>query len=910
VFTSVNYDTYEITVNDASKKIDVDFKPNTTLGTEVVVAATRTPTRILESPVTIERLSGATLRSVPAPSVYEGLANLKGVDIHVASLTFKTVTTRGFVSSGNTRLNQLVDGMDNQAPGLNFSVSTIVGLADVDVDNIELLSGASSALYGSGGMNGTVLVSSKNPFKYQGLSFNVKQGIMHVDNRQRAAAPYYNWSFRWAKAFNDKLAFKVTAELLKGSDWQADDYRNKQQIGILSTVAGGNRGNDPAFNGINLYGDETTVNIGLLAPLIRDGITGGVLAATGGTVNLINSANGYFAAMGNPLYPTTAQTNGFVGLFPASLQPTVGFFLPFYLGVKNNYFAPNTNVSRTGYEEKALVDYNTLNVKVNGGLHWKITNTVEASWNSYFGTGTTVYTGANRYSLRNFKIGQHRLEFKGKTWSLRGYTTQENSGESYIADALGAFINEAWKPSVNNANLSGSWFPQYIYAFSEGRRTSGSGVSDAQLHLAARNAADVGRLIPGTAAFDAAAQAIKGLPINQAGGSKFQDKSALYAVDAQLNLSDAAGFSDKLEIIAGLQWKQWVLNSKGTIFDDKYGAIRVNETGGFVQLKKKLLKDVLTLTASGRYDVQTNYNGKFTPRLTAVVRVAKDNNIRLSFQTAYRFPSNQNQYINLRLGGGNSFLIGSLPYFQDLYRLSTTLPGYTAQSVLAYRSGAIGDSGRLVQAVYEPLKPETVNSYEIGYRGVVGKKLLVDGYLYFSQYKNFILSTAVVQSIAGNKYELYSPFSNNNLSYNQNSHSTVKSIGWGIGLEYQLIQRFILYGNLFSDQLKGVPAGEVTFFNAPKYRFNIGLRNENVSHNVGFNVVVKWQDNNYYEGTFVSGTLPYFAWVDGQITYRPPHTKSTWRVGGTNLGNSYYRTGFGSPAAGGVYYISYGYNLF
>jgi outer membrane receptor protein involved in Fe transport len=485
---------------------------------------------------------------------------------------------------------------------------------------------------------------------------------------------------------------------------------------------------------------------------------------------------------------------------------------------------------------------------------------------------------------------------------IRGYTTQENSGESYIADALGAFMNEASRPSA-------SWFPTYIGTFSETRRLGQAAQSDITIHNNTRAAVDAGRLIPGTPQFEAAALAIKTSPINQSGGSKFLDKSALWAVDAQLNLSEAIGFSDKLEIITGMQWKQWVLNSQGTIFDDKYDPIKINETGGFIQLKKKLLRDVLTLTASGRYDVQTNYKGKFTPRLTAVVRVAKDNNLRLSFQTAYRFPSNQNQYINLRLGGGSSYLIGSLPYFQDLYRLSSSLPGYTAASVIKYRSGSIADSSRLVQAVYKPLTPESVNSYEIGYKGILNKKILIDAYLYYSQYKNFILSTAVVQSTAGYKYEIYSPFSNS-LSYNQNSSSTVKSIGWGIGLEYQIFQRFLLYGNVFSDQLKDVPAGEVTFFNAPKYRFNIGLRNENVCHNVGFNVVAKWQDNNYYEGTFVSGTLPYFTWVDAQITYHPPNTKSVFRVGGSNLGNSYYRTGFGSPAVGGVYYISYGYNLF
>jgi hypothetical protein len=50
---------------------------------------------------------------------------------------------------------------------------------------MELLSGASSALYGSGGMNGTLLINSKNPFQYQGLSFNLKQGINHVDGTRK-----------------------------------------------------------------------------------------------------------------------------------------------------------------------------------------------------------------------------------------------------------------------------------------------------------------------------------------------------------------------------------------------------------------------------------------------------------------------------------------------------------------------------------------------------------------------------------------------------------------------------------------------------------------------------------------------------------------------------------------------------
>jgi outer membrane receptor protein involved in Fe transport len=662
-------------------------------------------------------------------------------------------------------------------------------------------------------------------------------------------------------------------------------------------VIGGNRGNDPNFNGINIYGDETSANMASFAQLVVAQTRAGLLPFG---VDVVAQANTYFTAIGSPVYPTTTQFGNFIALFPAAAQPSVQNFLPFYNGLRNNYFKTD-NVSRTGYNEKDLVDYQTINFKFTGGIHYKITQNIEASFNTYMGTGTTVYTGADRYSLRGLKMAQHKLEFKAKTWMVRAYTTQENAGDSYNASALGAFINESWKPSS-------AWFPQYIGTFSEGRRTTGTAASDITLHTAARNAADVGRLLPGTTAFNNAVKTIRNRPIKN-GGARFLDKTDLWAFDGQLNLSDALHFSDQVEVIVGSQWKQYVLNSQATLFADTAGNIRINEYGGFIQLKKKMFNDVLTLSAAGRYDKQTNFEGRFTPRFTAVIKVAKDNNLRFSYQQAYRFPSNQNQYISLVTGSGT--LIGCLPEFQTYYKLNSTLPGYTAASILAYRaSGNPANTSLLVQASYKEVSPETVNSFEAGYKGIIAKKLLVDAYAYYSKYKNFLATVGVGQSRSGNPQELFSPFTTTNVSYIQNAPQEVKAFGWGIGLEYQVIKNYMLYGNVFSDELRDVPAGLVTFFNAPKYRFNIGLRNDNVCKNIGFNVVVKWQDNSFYEGTFVSGTLPYFATVDAQISYRPPTTKSVFRIGGTNLGNNYYRTGFGSPAVGGLYYFSYGWNIF
>jgi outer membrane receptor protein involved in Fe transport len=768
------------------------------------------------------------------------LQNLKGVDLMASSLTFKTPTTRGFNGSGNARFTQLIDGMDNQAPGLNFSVGGVIGLTELDVDNMELLPGASSALYGPGGMNGTLLINSKNPFKYQGLSFQVKTGMMHTDKYERnKVGSYNNWAIRYAKKVSEKFAYKMTTELIQAKDWIGNDYRNYARTGTTGKLIAGNRQTDPGYDGINVYGDETTIGWGALL--------------------------GNFSA----LYGTTAINNE-IATMPAGQV-----------------------ISRTGYKESEIIDPNTLNYKVGGSLNYKLSDNTEMSLSGTWGTGNTVYTGSERYSLKNLKIGQYKFELLNKKWLLRASTTQENSGDSYNATVAARLTNEALLPST-------TWFPTYASVYLTQKLVNGMGTLNA--HNAARTFADATMPAVGSSAFTNAFNKVIGKPIGadpiKAGGARFLDKSDLYNVEGQYNLSSITnGFAD---VLVGANFKRYVLNSQGTLFADSAGTIGINEYGGYVQATKEITSK-LKLIGSIRYDKNQNFKGRFTPRATATYKVSDNGTIRASFQTAYRFPTTQQQWINLDVGS-NVRLLGANNDFATYYKYNTN-PIYSLSSVLA---------GAPVKTILPEFKAESVTSYELGYKGLhANKKLLIDLYGYYGQYQNFIVRTLVAQPKDGNIANIGVAANRQVYSIPTNDPGKVTTYGWGAGLDYRLPRNFNVSANLSSDVLDNVTAGLVAFFNSPKYRTNITLSNSSFGYKkrLGFAATYRWADAYFYDGDFGNGPLPSVQTVDAQVSYKLPAVKSTFKIGANNLLNQYYRSGFGNPMIGGLYYAAYAYNF-
>ena len=870
--SSIGFSTKREEIRSNNQKVNAILAEEETRLDEIVISASRAPERVRESPVTIERMSVKDIKKSASVTFYDGLENLKEVQMNTSSMTFKSINTRGFATVANTRFMQLVDGMDNSSPLLNFVLGNLIGISEIDVQSVELLPGASSALYGANAFNGILFMTSKNPFDHQGISAYAKVG----QTSQQAAGNnlYYDYGVRVAKAFSPHFAAKANFTFLNGTDWFATDYRDINFTGKDRT--------DPSYNGINVYGDEAALNLKSRAAF---GSTG---------YNIL----------------------------------------------------PNIDISRTGYNETDLTESKVQNAKIDFSLHYRPfgNENLEVIWQSKYGFGNTVYQGASRYNLNGFFMQQHKLEFKGKNFFVRGYFTTEDGGNSYDMTFTALNINRMWKSDAD-------WFGQYGAAYGAATLglAPGIGTTPQEAHAYARSVADTGRFLPGTQEFKDAFNKVIADP-NVLTGSKLVDNSRIYHSDANYNFRDIIKFA---EIQVGGSYRLYDLNSFGRIYTDAAGAISYNEYGLYTQAQKNILEN-LKLTASLRYDKAQNFDGNFSPRVSLVYSAdeQKNHNFRTSFQTGFRNPTTQDQYIGFDIG--NRVLIGSAPdnlgrfsevrgnningsgiisdFGQNELGASTvTLDGfdayynsYTLESFKAfdaiYRSGPpsglANAATNLVRADVNLVKPEFVKAFELGYRGSF-KGFSIDVNGYYNIYNDFIGNLNVITpyyGVAETNPDISANTSANALANRDfreyqlytNTDLEIKSLGFGLGLSTKVYKDFELganynYAEFDFDQAKD-PSFEAGF-NTPKHRVKGTISNDKLFKNFGFNVSARWNSEYLWQSTFVDGMIEEMTVVDAQINYSIPSLKSVIKVGATNLGGREFIQVLGAGAIGQQFFV-------
>lgn len=863
--SSIGFGTQRVDIRSNNQKVTVKLNEEETRLNEIVVSASRTPERLLESPVTVERMSLQDVKNTSSASFYDGLENLKEVHFNTSSLSFKSINTRGFATVANTRFMQLVDGMDNSSPALNFVLGNLIGLSDIDVQSVELLPGASSALYGANAFNGILFMNSKSPFDYQGISAYVKGGF--TNHEIAGTNEYWDVGFRAANKFSDVFAAKWNINFLRATEWIAGDNRD-----IAPNVSG--FANNPNYDGLNLYGDEVSTNL------------------RGVGLSLAN-----------------------LGLIPAAAVNLL----------------PNYNVSRTGYQERDLNDNSIESVKTDLSLHfkpWK--NDFEIILQHKVGLGNTIYQGANRYRLENFIMQQSKIEFRNRNFFVRGYMTTENAGDSYDMRFAAWNVNRAWKDDS-------TWFGQYAGAFIQ---STLAGQSAEAAHGIARATADTGRFLPGSPEFQNALASVV-LDPDLRTGAKFKDNSKIYHSDVNYNFKELITFA---EIQVGGSFRQYEMNSDGTIFTDFDGPIRYDEYGAYMQVQKKFMEDKLKFTGSMRYDKSQNFDGQVSPRVSFVYTTGerRNHNFRASFQTGFRNPTTQDQYIGLDLGP--FALIGSAPdnlgrYVETLNvsGAGQALPGvgstvtltgndaytnaYTIPSVTAF--AASGNPDDLEIANIGLVKPEFVKAFEVGYKSVLENGLSIDLNAYYNMYNDFMSTSRVITPYYGtvgtdpsnidNQYSWAALANGDRRVYqvHSNSATDINSLGFGVGLSKKVYNNFELGVNYNHAQFEFDQAKDPSFiagFNTPKHRVKASFGNTALFKNFGFNLNARWSSEYLWQSSFADGMIPEVTVFDAQASYAIPSLRSVVKVSASNLfGNDYLQV-IGAGRIGQQYLLSWTIN--
>ncbi|RPD51182.1 TonB-dependent receptor [Paracnuella aquatica] len=842
VVSSVNFTTTEFVVNNSATNITIQLSPASGMLNEVVTTASRVPESILRSPVSIEKMNLKAIQEAPAISFYDALQVLKGMEMYSPSLGIKTVNTRGFNGTSNARFLQLIDGVDNQPPGLNFPMGNLFGASDIDVESVELIPGAASALYGPAAFNGMLSINTKDPFKYQGLSVHLKTGVNHVGESGVDPHSVNDIAIRYAKAFNDRFAFKLNVGYFNGLDWQARDYTD-----ISAQTPPDRRGpNNPGRDAMNIYGDEVSRTL-----------------------------------------------------------PGIGL------------------VSRTGYEEKDLMNYNTFSFKTSASLHYKISDNLRLIYQYNRGQARAAFTSSARMNINDFLLQTHRLELRSNNSFLRVYRSAEICDNGYNSRTLGQFINRFWVQDLSGKTVApniadATWFTRYGAAFNG----TISGVTGGN-HAAARAFADAGRLVPGSEGFNQVKDAVTKRVGSEGAGIFSHNK--FYHADAQHEFTQVKAVS----LLAGASFRLYDMHTNGTLIDDKDKKISISEYGAFVQAIKSLFGDRLKLTASIRYDKNENFEGSFTPRLSGVYTMATNHYLRASFQTGFRNPTPIDQYIKLNAGpitilGGvpnnskgmnvyeNSFTAASVGQFTGAYAAAVGSGKTQEQAIAATKN-------LLVQSNHAYIGPEKQNAFEVGYKGMFKGRLLVDFNYYYSRYTNFILNAVVVrpQHNIGTAGDINAQAASDilnggaqNFQLYTNASDVAAAQGSTLGVVYNLAKGYTVGGNVtWSSFILGkADASKVAPFNTPKWSTNLTFGNPDVHRNFGFNVTWHWQDAFDWYGPFNGmrpGPVKAYSLVDMQINKKLPKHKAMIKMGASNLLNNQVVTAYGSPAIGGLYYLSF-----
>ncbi len=819
---------------------------------ETVVSASRTPEKLLKTAFTVNKISGKNILNSPSTELISSLQRLAGVDVSRSSWFVSSLSTRGFNSSKAERILQLADYVDFTSPTSSLYGGNWMGVSNLDIESVEILHGANSAVYGSGAFNGVVLETSKNPFKKanQGVFIQLKGGNQN----------YFGLEGLYIKQIGKKVGFKLNLNAIT-----ANEFIGNSRNAIKPITEGGLNGSDPlnnafgspfGWNKINYFGD-----VGL--------------TVSDPNLTKLNDGKPYRIYM-----PGYSESDLII-----KAGASEGF-------LKNQKIRAN-------------------HLKINPSIYYQINQNTVAKLEYRYSKGSGIFQSTSRFAWRDMTYDLINTEVKNKTWFLRAYQMQDYGGKAYEIGGLGTAMQSA--RLANNVSRSANYFSAWNMIFASAR---GKGLAQGQNIINWDNSAlALPAIVGGQSIQEAAllaAELTKSLqiPVGSELFNATQKTIANKVGDININGTTTKGaafknsaifrdFSGQKEInfsetkiLMGASTRFYALKSYGTLISD--GAftplgqelrskITNRESGVYTLIQQNLLNEKIQLTAAGRIDNFKYFGTHFSPRVSGVFSPNEKNSFRINYSTAFRQPAQLDQFIYLDYG-------------------SLLLQGNVENGYIGY-----SDFARTKPLVIKPLRVEKLKSIEVGYKGLLGEKIFLDVSYYLNQYNDFIGTLRFYgreDGIASTPSDYAKPATDRTrgrfIQTWLNYDKVVKTQGFLINTQVNFKQVLPYFNYSFTtvSDVKNLIAG----FNTPKHKFNIGtdlLVKKKISASINY----RWSSSYQYFMPFDEGNIEAFGTLDAQVNYKIKD-KTTLQLGGTNLLNANAVYVYGSAPITRIVYLS------
>ena len=845
VISYLGYVSRTIEVSDPRERIRVKLQPDQVMLQEAEVIGSRISDKQKQAPLTVESMDIRAIREAPSGDFYESLGALKGVDLVTASFGFKVINTRGFNSTSPVRSLQLIDGVDNQSPGLNFSLGNFLGASDLDLLRVEVIAGASTAYYGPGAFNGVVNMTTKDPWRFPGLSVSVKGGERNM----------LEGAVRWAQKFQDKngkdkWAYKLNVYALTAEDWYAENYA--PTINSPTTID-----NPGRYDAINVYGDEfTTVNNDFTQRLSdrRDYPGLGLFLRPGyREIDLVDYGTENIKLGGSVHY-----------MIDDSLEAIVA----------SNYSRGSTVYQGENRYRLKDIQFNQQRLEIRKPGTWFVRGyfTGEDAGDTY-----DVFTTAIRMQEASGSTQRWNIEYFNLWRSVIG-----NWQNPRLIDSIPGFLTiaEAGQQGINTQVLYDqyltNWIAENQEVFTQFHQLIADSVNT--MNTAFLDPA----YIPGTARFDQKLEEIKSKKFTD-GGSLFFDRSQLVHGMGEYRFKP-----EFAQIVVGASIRQYLPNSQGTIFRDTGDVvIRNREFGIYTGLEKPFMENKLRGTVTVRMDKNENFQALFSPAASIVYVPRTDRVFRVSFSSAIRNPTLADQYLYYNVG--RALLLGNVDgQFEEG---GDSL--FTIESFDAYRrtsgSNLLSGLAKLDWFHVERLRPEQVKTVEVGYRGTHWEKFYFDAGAYHSWYNDFIGYILGIDA----EFDPTTGFPIGGIQvYRLSANATeeVRTQGASFGVNYYRKHATYGFNYSYNELRTGSDDPIIPAFNTPQNKFNISITGHELRipyttrQHLGFGINYRYVESFMFEGSpQFSGQIPSYDMVDVQINVKFPKANLIAKIGASNL---------------------------